>query len=135
MAEVNHLLYDRWLLVVNAANREKIVNHLHANVGDLIAKIDDPDVDIDYYEQQLKNMTAEVKGKFTNDDDDAAKLKTLISYLFEENGYHGSRQDYYNKANSYMNRVLDDREGLPITLSTSVRGRGCTAVMSLSRGR
>ena len=32
----------------------------------LIAKIDDPDVDVDYYEQQLKNMTAEVKGKFTN---------------------------------------------------------------------
>ena len=86
----------------------------------LIAKIDDPDVDVDYYEQQLKNMTAEVKGKFTNDDDDAAKLKTLISYLFEENGYHGSRQDYYNKANSYMNRVLDDREGLPITLSILV---------------
>ncbi|MBT6103507.1 MAG: tetratricopeptide repeat protein, partial [Verrucomicrobia bacterium] len=86
----------------------------------LIAKIDDPDVDVDYYEQQLKNMTSEVRGKFTNDDDDAAKLKTLISYLFEENGYHGSRQDYYNKANSYMNRVLDDREGLPITLSVLV---------------
>ena len=31
-------------------------------------------------------MTAEVKGKFTNDVDDAAKLKTLITYLFEENG-------------------------------------------------
>jgi regulator of sirC expression with transglutaminase-like and TPR domain len=86
----------------------------------LIAKIDDPDVDIDYYEQQLKTMATEVKSKFTDRDDDAAKLKELIAYLFEVNGYHGSRQDYYNKANSYMNRVLDDREGLPITLSVLV---------------
>ena len=86
----------------------------------LIAKIDDPDVDIDYYEQQLKTMAKEVKSKFTDRDDDAAKLKELIAYLFEVNGYHGSRQDYYNKANSYMNRVLDDREGLPITLSVLV---------------
>ena len=86
----------------------------------LIAKIDDPDVDIDYYEQQLKTMATEVKDKFTDRDDDAAKLKELIAYLFEVNGYHGSRQDYYNKANSYMNRVLDDREGLPITLSVLV---------------
>ena len=86
----------------------------------LIAKIDDPDVDIDYYEQQLKTMAAEVQAQFAGGDDDAAKLKKLIAYLFEENGYHGSRQDYYNKANSYINRVLDDREGLPITLSVLV---------------
>ena len=88
----------------------------------LIAKIDDPDVDIDYYEQQLKTMAAEVQAQFAGGDDDAAKLKKLIAYLFEENGYHGSRQDYYNKANSYINRVLDDREGLPITLSVLVMG-------------
>ncbi len=37
--------------------------------------------------------------------------------MFEENGFHGSRGDYYNRANSYLNEVLDDREGLPITLS------------------
>ena len=86
----------------------------------LIAKIDDPDVDIDYYEQQLKTMAAEVQAQFAGGDDDAAKLKKLIAYLFEENGYHGSRQDYYNKANSYMNRVFDDREGLPLTLSVLV---------------
>ena len=86
----------------------------------LIAKIDDPDVDIDYYEQQLKTMAAEVQAQFAGGDDDAAKLKKLIAYLFEENGYHGSRQDNYNKANSYINRVLDDREGLPITLSVLV---------------
>jgi serine protease Do len=41
----------------------------------------------------------------------------LNRYLFEENGFHGSRHDYYHPANSYLNRVIDDREGIPITLS------------------
>jgi len=41
----------------------------------------------------------------------------LNDYLFVENGFHGSRSDFYNRANSYLNEVLDDREGLPITLA------------------
>src|SRR5262249_30039149 len=44
-------------------------------------------------------------------------LAALKTYLFDENGFHGSRLDYYNAANSYLNRVIDDREGLPITLA------------------
>jgi hypothetical protein len=30
-------------------------------------------------------------------------------------GFHGSRTNYYSKSNSYLNEVLDDREGLPIS--------------------
>jgi serine protease Do len=48
---------------------------------------------------------------------DAEKLQALNKFLFENHGFHGSRADYYNRANSYVNEVLDDREGLPITLS------------------
>ena len=32
-------------------------------------------------------------------------------------GFHGSTLDYHHRSNSYMNEVMDDREGLPITLS------------------
>jgi serine protease Do len=41
----------------------------------------------------------------------------LNQYFFSQQGFHGSRADYYNRANSYLNEVLDDREGIPITLS------------------
>jgi len=49
--------------------------------------------------------------------DPEKKLNTLREYLFKDCGFHGSRTDYYNRANSYLNEVIDDREGLPITLS------------------
>ncbi len=45
------------------------------------------------------------------------KIATLNRYFFEERGFHGSRSDYYHRSNSYLNEVIDDREGLPITLS------------------
>ena len=32
-------------------------------------------------------------------------------------GFHGSTLDFHHRSNSYMNEVIDDREGLPITLS------------------
>jgi regulator of sirC expression with transglutaminase-like and TPR domain len=62
-------------------------------------------------------MARELKDKLPGEATDAAKLDALRKYLFEENGFHGSRGDYYHRANSYLNEVLDDREGLPITLS------------------
>src|SRR5262249_36919549 len=51
------------------------------------------------------------------DADDKAKIAALNQHMFTERGFHGSRSDYYNRANSYLNEVIDDREGLPITLS------------------
>ena len=86
----------------------------------LIAKIDDPAIDVAHYEQQLKMMADEIREQFGDGDDEKVRLNKMLVFLFRENGFHGSRQDYYNQANSYMNRVLDDREGLPITLSVLV---------------
>ncbi|MEZ5300082.1 MAG: transglutaminase-like domain-containing protein [Verrucomicrobiales bacterium] len=50
--------------------------------------------------------------------DDPASLRNGLSeYLFNRCGFHGSRGDYYHASNSYLNEVIDDREGIPITLS------------------
>lgn len=85
--------------------------------GLLIARLDNEEVDVDAYCCELDDMAAELSGSLASDADEAAKLARLKHFLFEENGFHGSRGDYYNRANSYLNEVLDDREGLPITLS------------------
>ncbi len=83
----------------------------------LVSKLDNPELDVEAYRAQLEEMAREVAAKFPAGAADPAKLGALTKYLFTENGFHGSRHDYYNRANSYLNEVLDDREGLPITLS------------------
>lgn len=94
---------------------EETVDLFHAAL--LVAKLDNAEVDVEIYRHQLEEMGRELAAQLPAKADEAAKVGTLIRYLFTENGYHGSRADYYNRANSYMNEVLDDREGLPITLS------------------
>src|SRR5579885_3345933 len=44
-------------------------------------------------------------------------VEGLSHYLFEEEGFRGNSGDYYNPCNSYLNDVLDSRQGIPITLS------------------
>ncbi|MCA9141544.1 MAG: trypsin-like peptidase domain-containing protein [Planctomycetaceae bacterium] len=84
----------------------------------LLAKLDEPDIEVEAYLSQVDQMAGEIKKTFAEDADDATKLAKLNDYFFVENGFHGSRSDeYYHRANSYMNRVIDDREGIPVTLS------------------
>src|SRR5581483_1333230 len=89
------------------AGKEDDIDLLHAAL--LIAKLDNDELDVDLYRRDVDRM-AQGAG-------DAARLEALRKYLFEERGFHGSRGDYYNRSNSYLNEVIDDREGLPITLS------------------
>jgi len=83
----------------------------------LVARLDNPDLDIPVYRQQLDELGTELRGRFKDAMSAPERIEVLRQFLFEENGFHGSRHDYYNRANSYLNEVLDDREGLPITLS------------------
>lgn len=45
------------------------------------------------------------------------KVARLNHYLFVEHGFHGSREDYSDPGNSFLDQVLQRRTGLPILLS------------------
>ncbi|WP_126551719.1 SirB1 family protein [Dictyobacter kobayashii] len=44
-------------------------------------------------------------------------VSSLNHVLFEEEHFHGNEDDYYNPDNSFLNKVIEERTGLPITLS------------------
>ena len=83
----------------------------------LIAKLDDTDIDVDAYLARVDEMGTEISKKFKTTANANTKRDALHTYLFQENGFHGGSAEYYHPANSHLNRVIDDREGLPITLS------------------
>jgi len=105
---------------------KKLFELVNADDGDfdllrgalLVAKLDEPDIEVEAYLAQVEQLAEEIKKSFAEDTDDPAKLAKLNDYFFVEHGFHGSRsEEYYHRANSYMNRVIDDREGIPVTLS------------------
>jgi regulator of sirC expression with transglutaminase-like and TPR domain len=91
------------------------IDLLHATL--LISQIDNEELDVDVYLRQVDRMITEVQSMYAKEADENVRLAALNKYLFDELGFHGSRTNYYSSSNSYLNEVIDDREGLPITLS------------------
>lgn len=85
--------------------------------GLLISRLDNPELDMVAYIKEVERHARRALAGLAKDASEAAKFAALNRYLFEEQGFHGSRTDYENRSNSYLNEVLDDREGLPISLS------------------
>lgn len=83
----------------------------------LIARLDNPELDVDDYVQSVDRMAARIGRDWSDATPAPERLAGLNRYLFAEQGYHGSRMDYHNRSNSYLNEVIDDREGMPITLA------------------
>jgi serine protease Do len=83
----------------------------------VLARMDNPDLDVEAYADEVSQLAAQIRRQLPEHATDAEKLQAIRSELFERRGFHGSRHDYDNPANSYLNDVLDDREGLPITLA------------------
>jgi serine protease Do len=102
-------------LVAELTKSEDKIDLLRASL--LLARHDNPEVDVTQYVQDFQRMVDELKADPDIAKSTALAVTRLNAYLFKDGGFHGSRHDYESKSNSYMNELLDDREGLPITLS------------------
>ncbi|HEY2249752.1 MAG TPA: transglutaminase family protein, partial [Planctomycetaceae bacterium] len=112
---VHHRRVEKELADLFSKPTDDDIDLFHAAL--LVALLDNEEVDVAGYRQELDRMGREIARECPADTDEATRLKALNKYLFDEHGFHGSRGEYYHRSNSYVNEVLDDREGLPITLS------------------
>ena len=87
----------------------------------LISSYEYPEVDYDNYKMILDKMAIDLKEQihkryplFISAFD---KIKMLNAYFFYEKGFKGNTKNYYEPDNSYVNRVIDRKTGIPITLS------------------
>lgn len=76
-----------------------------------------PDLDIDRYLDRLDRMAEEAADRLPRERYPLRVIQAIDRYLFEEQGFHGNNDDYYDPRNSFLNEVLDRRTGIPITLS------------------
>jgi len=61
----------------------------------------------------------------------AKRTAELSTFLFEECGFVGNTEHYYDPRNSYLNKVLDRQVGLPITLSVLAMAVGTRAGLNV----
>lgn len=61
----------------------------------------------------------------------AARTAELSTFLFEECGFAGNTEHYYDPRNSYLNKVIDRQVGLPIALSVIAVAVGTRAGLTV----
>jgi regulator of sirC expression with transglutaminase-like and TPR domain len=83
----------------------------------LLAMTQYPDINVGAYRALLDHFAAELRERIDFSETDKEILTTINNYLFDELGFSGDQESYYDSQNSYLNRVVDRRKGNPINLS------------------
>lgn len=96
-----------------------------AHAALLIAAEEYPNLDLSQYMTRLEDLAAQVRQRLekqpasqpTTINECFDILHAMNGVLFGQERFRGNRIDYYNPQNSFLNRVLERRLGIPLTLS------------------
>lgn len=76
-----------------------------------------PELEVDPQLQLLDNMAAKVASRLPAARYPLRIIQAINGYLFEELGFRGNTNNYYDPCNSFLNDVLSRCTGIPITLA------------------
>jgi regulator of sirC expression with transglutaminase-like and TPR domain len=83
----------------------------------MIAQDAYPGLDVDRYLGEIERMAIRLRGRMPQVNAAEEKVVALNQFLFDDLGYWGNTDDYYDPRNSYLNEVIDRKTGTPISLS------------------
>ena len=83
----------------------------------LIARDEYPGLDPDLYDTLVQEHAAGMRREIDTIKHWALKMQAINHHLFEELGYAGDHDQYYDPRNSYLNEVFERRRGNPISLA------------------
>jgi regulator of sirC expression with transglutaminase-like and TPR domain len=83
----------------------------------LIAQDAYPALEVARYMGEIERMATRLRARLGQTAAGEDRIVALNQFLYEELGYWGNTEDYYDPRNSYLNEVIDRRTGIPITMS------------------
>jgi regulator of sirC expression with transglutaminase-like and TPR domain len=83
----------------------------------LIAAEAEQDISVEHYLSELDDLAVRFKadGRFQKGLD--IPVSALVNYIHDDLGFSGNITDFYDPTNSYLNRVIDYKHGIPISLA------------------
>ena len=83
----------------------------------LIARAENPTVDIDAYEQRLDDLSTALRERLSTKTDPTTRGSAAANFLFRELGFAGNETEYDDPRNLLFDEVLERRTGVPVTLA------------------
>jgi len=82
-----------------------------------IAQDDDPGLDVQGVLARVDELAHRLRSRIPPDAAPLQRLRLLNHYFFQELGFAGNVNNYYDRRNSLLPAVLESRRGIPITLA------------------
>ena len=82
-----------------------------------VAQDEYPQLDAQGVLMQVDTLADRLRRRIPVDAVPLQKLRFLNRYFFQELGFSGNVNDYYDPRNSYLHEVINTRRGIPITLA------------------
>ena len=76
-----------------------------------------PELNINAYIQEINRIGMSLKESINDVKNPTYLISMLNEHLFENMGFSGDNEDYYNPKNNFLNEVIDKKSGIPITIS------------------
>jgi regulator of sirC expression with transglutaminase-like and TPR domain len=83
----------------------------------LIAQDAYPSLEVERYLGDIERMAMRLRGRMPQTLGAEERVAALNEFLFEDLGYRGNTEEYYDPRNSYLNDVMDRKVGIPISLA------------------
>jgi regulator of sirC expression with transglutaminase-like and TPR domain len=82
-----------------------------------LAQDEYPELDIQEVLDRVDQLSSRLKQRLPADAGALQKLRLLNKFFFDEQGFSGNLNNYYDPNNSYLHVVLRTRRGIPISLA------------------
>ena len=82
-----------------------------------LAQDEYPELDVQQVLDDVDSLAARLQRRVTPSAGAMDRMRALNQFFFGDLGFAGNPNDYYNPDNSYLNRVLHTRRGIPISLA------------------
>lgn len=83
----------------------------------VIALEEHPALDIERHLTEVESWSDAVRGRLEGSRDVERIVETINRLLFDEEGFHGENDDYYDPRSALLSEMLERHAGLPIGLS------------------
>ena len=83
----------------------------------LLARDEYPELAVGDYLDRLDELAAPLRRRVARVESTRDQAAVLGTYVYDELGFRGNEGAYYDPRNSYLNDVIELRQGIPITLA------------------
>ncbi len=83
----------------------------------MIAQDAYPGLNVERYLGDIERMAMRLRGRMPQTYGAEERVAALNQFLFEDLGFRGNTEAYYDPRNSYLNEVIERKTGIPITLA------------------